>query len=198
MQVLLIPGAATHDLRRRVLRDGRADAEVVFAGDGDEGTVHFGAVDGGDTSPASPSLGTPSAQSSGGGTSPASHPPGLGTSSAERRGIVAIASLYRAPLKDQSRAAGVAVERQYQFRGMASAPEARGKGYADAVMRAMIAHMRGLHAGGGVLLWCNARVGAVGFYERFGMRVVGERFEIAGVGTHVVMVVGLEGTVRDG
>jgi thiamine transport system ATP-binding protein len=37
----------THDLRRRVLRDGRLDATVVFDGDGEEGTTQLGARDAG-------------------------------------------------------------------------------------------------------------------------------------------------------
>lgn len=158
MLVTTIPSLSTHPLRRRVLRDGRADAEVVFAGDDDATTLHFGAFE-------------------------------------EYAGLpAAIASLYLAPLTDQSQACGIGTDQQYQFRGMASAPEARGKGFADAVMRAMIGHVRSQRVGGGggpLLLWCNARMAAVGFYERFGMRVVGPRFEIAGVGPHVVMTVTL-------
>ncbi len=139
-----------------MLRDGRADAEVVFAGDDDAGTVHFGAFEPGAEAP------------------------------------TAVASLYAAMLKEQSHAGGVPVGAQYQFRGMASAPEVRGKGCADAVMRAMIGHVRSRHPGNGrVILWCNARVAAVGFYERFGMRVVGSEFNIPDIGPHVVMVVAI-------
>ncbi len=151
-----ILGTSTHVLRRRVLRDGRADAEVVFAGDDDAATLHFGAFKEHADTPA------------------------------------AIASLYPAPLKDQSQAGGVPADRQYQFRGMASAPEVRGQGFADAVMRAMVDHVRAQHADGApCLLWCNARMVAVGFYQRFGMRVVSPEFEITGVGPHVVMTVTL-------
>lgn len=35
---------ATHDLRRRVLRDGRAEAEVRFAGDDDARALHLAVV----------------------------------------------------------------------------------------------------------------------------------------------------------
>lgn len=151
-----IPATATHVLRRQVLRDGRADAEVVFPGDDDATTIHFGAF------------------------------------AARADAPAAIASLYIAPLKDQSQSGGVPAGRQFQFRGMASSPEARGKGFADAVMRAMIDHVRAQHANGApCLLWCNARMVAVGFYERFGMRVVSPQFDIAGVGPHVVMTVTL-------
>ena len=36
-------------------------------------------------------------------------------------------------------------------------------------------------------MWCNARVPAVGFYERLGWRVVSDRFDIPGAGPHVRM-----------
>ncbi|MEP1122361.1 MAG: GNAT family N-acetyltransferase [Ilumatobacter sp.] len=42
-----IISARTHDLRRRVLRDGAADAVVDWVGDHDDSTVHLGAVVGG-------------------------------------------------------------------------------------------------------------------------------------------------------
>lgn len=39
----VVPSEATHDLRRRVLRDGRADSNVVFAEDNVPGGFHLGA-----------------------------------------------------------------------------------------------------------------------------------------------------------
>lgn len=109
----------------------------------------------------------------------------------------AIVSLYRAPLRDGPPRAvlsgdwALVAQGQdaWQFRAMASAPEHRGRGAGAAVLAGLIAHAR---ARGGKLLWCNARLGAVGFYERFGMGVVGERFEIPQIGPHVVMVLALD------
>ncbi len=43
----------------------------------------------------------------------------------------------------------------------------------------------------GDALWCNARTNAIGFYEKLGFSVVGDEFEIEGVGPHFVMVRGL-------
>lgn len=40
---------------------------------------------------------------------------------------------------------------------------------------------------GAEVLWCNARVGALGFYLRLGFATIGEEFEIAGIGPHFVM-----------
>lgn len=44
MRIVELAASATHDIRRRMLRGGDPDAEVVFAGDEDPATVHMGAV----------------------------------------------------------------------------------------------------------------------------------------------------------
>ena len=44
MRVVDIDAEATHDLRRRVLRGGRPDADVAFAGDDDPGALHLGVM----------------------------------------------------------------------------------------------------------------------------------------------------------
>jgi GNAT superfamily N-acetyltransferase len=44
-RILEVAPAATHGLRRAVLRDGRADAEVVFEGDEEWEAFHLAAVD---------------------------------------------------------------------------------------------------------------------------------------------------------
>jgi thiamine transport system ATP-binding protein len=49
LRVVELTPAQTHELRRRVLREGRDDADVVFDGDDDAGTLHLGAVDAGGT-----------------------------------------------------------------------------------------------------------------------------------------------------
>ena len=45
MRVVDIDAEATHDLRRRILRNGRPEAEVRFAGDTGPGAFHLGVVD---------------------------------------------------------------------------------------------------------------------------------------------------------
>lgn len=72
----------------------------------------------------------------------------------------------------------------WRVRGMASAEHARRRGAGAAVLDALLGYAR---ARGATRVWCNARLGAVGFYERAGFRVVSEVFEIARVGPHVVM-----------
>lgn len=45
MRVVDIEAAATHELRRRVLREGRAEADVEFPGDRAPGAFHVGVED---------------------------------------------------------------------------------------------------------------------------------------------------------
>ncbi len=72
----------------------------------------------------------------------------------------------------------------WRLRGMATAPEWRGKGAGTAVLAAVIAHAA---AAGGGLLWCNARLGAVAFYERAGLVTRGEQWEEPVIGPHIAM-----------
>jgi len=44
-----------------------------------------------------------------------------------------------------------------------------------------------IRAHGGRLLWCNARVVALGFYERLGFVTEGPEFDIHPIGPHYVM-----------
>ncbi|MEU3961179.1 GNAT family N-acetyltransferase [Streptomyces buecherae] len=74
----------------------------------------------------------------------------------------------------------------YRFRGMASAPAARGQGYGVAVLRAGLAEAaaRGAH-----WTWCNGRTSARGFYERHGFAAVGEEFDVPTIGPHLIFVI---------
>lgn len=83
------------------------------------------------------------------------------------------------------RRAGVAEEGAWQLRGMATLPGVRGAGYGVALVRHVHAVVR-REAGAG-LIWCNARVKAVSFYEKLGWEVVGEEFDIPTVGPHFRM-----------
>ncbi len=76
----------------------------------------------------------------------------------------------------------------WRLRGMATAPEARGRGLGAALLAACLDHAR---AHGGARVWCNARVTAEGFYLRAGFVPEGGRFELPGIGEHVVMTVSL-------
>ncbi|MGZ4550805.1 MAG: GNAT family N-acetyltransferase [Blastococcus sp.] len=76
----------------------------------------------------------------------------------------------------------------WQLRGMATAPAVRGAGTG----RVLVAEgLRRIGACGGDLVWCDARVPAVGFYERMGFVVVTDEFGKPEGGPHRGMVVGL-------
>lgn len=72
----------------------------------------------------------------------------------------------------------------WRLRGMASSPAVRGCGFGSAALRAAIAQAR---AGGGELLWCNARTAARHFYEQHGFVASGAEFDISGAGPHFLM-----------
>lgn len=72
----------------------------------------------------------------------------------------------------------------WRLRGMATAEGRRGAGIGASLLRSAVDHVR---AQGGTLVWCNARVGALAFYEREGFAVAGERYVDPQLGPHVPM-----------
>jgi len=102
--------------------------------------------------------------------------------------LVSIATVYpEAPpdahhgaIPEPAYASGAA----FRLRGMATLPGRQGSGFGQATLGAACAHVREV---GAQYLWCNARVSALGFYERLGFRAVGDVFDIAGIGPHYVM-----------
>jgi ribosomal protein S18 acetylase RimI-like enzyme len=74
--------------------------------------------------------------------------------------------------------------REWRLRGMATQPDARNRGIGSAVLQAAINYVG---ARGGGLLWCNARVPAVGLYQRAGFTTHGEEWLDPDIGPHVVM-----------
>ena len=73
---------------------------------------------------------------------------------------------------------------QYQLRGMATLTEYQGLG----VGKRMVLKIEELLTKRGIdLVWCNARIVAVGFYKKLGYQIIGDPFEIKYIGTHYVM-----------
>jgi N-acetylglutamate synthase-like GNAT family acetyltransferase len=72
----------------------------------------------------------------------------------------------------------------WRLRGMATAPDARGRGHGVALLDACVEEAAGL---GARELWCNARTGAASFYARRGFQTVGGEFDVPGIGPHVRM-----------
>jgi len=66
-----------------------------------------------------------------------------------------------------------------QLRGMATDPALEGRGLGSRLLEAGIERCR---ARDDEVVWANARVTAVGFYERAGFSVVGAEFETAATG----------------
>jgi predicted GNAT family N-acyltransferase len=78
------------------------------------------------------------------------------------------------------------VRAPWQLRGMATDPAVRGTGAGRALVVDGLARVA---ARGGDLVWCDARVPAVGFYERMGFTVVSDPFEKPSLGPHLGMVI---------
>jgi ribosomal protein S18 acetylase RimI-like enzyme len=72
----------------------------------------------------------------------------------------------------------------WRIRGMATLPDARGRGHGRAVLDALVDHAL---AHGATRIWCNARVPAQSLYARAGFEVVSDVFEPPDIGPHVVM-----------
>lgn len=73
---------------------------------------------------------------------------------------------------------------QYQLRGMATLREYRGQGLSKGLLKTAFPMIKNNHI---KRVWCNARAGALGFYEKLGFEKISDEFEIEGVGTHVLM-----------
>lgn len=79
---------------------------------------------------------------------------------------------------------GATNERSWRLRGMASSPDARNIGVGSALLEACVAYVA---SSGGGILWCNARVGARGLYERGGLQPWGVVWDEPNIGPHIVM-----------
>ena len=74
---------------------------------------------------------------------------------------------------------------QYQLRGMAVLPASRGQDLGKALLLEAEKILKDTNPE--ALLWFNAREVALGFYEKFGYRTIGDLFMIPNVCMHVVM-----------
>ena len=83
-------------------------------------------------------------------------------------------------------------EPAWQLRGMAVAPLHQRRGIGAQLVAVMERSIRESPADVPRLLWCNARVPAVAFYERQGWDVASREFEIPHSGPHVQMVKRIE------
>jgi predicted GNAT family N-acyltransferase len=73
---------------------------------------------------------------------------------------------------------------QYQLRGMAILPEARGKGCGKELIDFTVQSLQHKDVS---ILWCNAREVAVNFYEKRGFSIIGKPFITPQIGMHYIM-----------
>ncbi|NDV79851.1 GNAT family N-acetyltransferase [Dysgonomonas sp. 511] len=73
--------------------------------------------------------------------------------------------------------------REVQFRKLATLGDMQGRGYASALMKWLIEYATDMQFD---RLWCNARVDACGFYEKFGYKKTRESFSKNGI-DYVIM-----------
>ena len=74
---------------------------------------------------------------------------------------------------------------EIQLRGMAVLKAHHKKGIGAAILRFGEQKLKDIEYSG---IWMNARIKAVGFYEKLGYDIYGDAFEIQGVGAHVKMI----------
>jgi len=77
---------------------------------------------------------------------------------------------------------------QWRIRGMAVTSELQGQGYGQQLVTRALFHLRdhSLHSRP-IRVWLNARENARHFYEKLGFELIGEPFEIEGIGFHWLM-----------
>lgn len=69
----------------------------------------------------------------------------------------------------------------WRVRGMAAAPQVRGRGAGSAILQALVQHAI---AHGARRVWCNARTPALTLYQRAGFVVASDEFEPPDIGPH--------------
>lgn len=74
--------------------------------------------------------------------------------------------------------------KQFQIRGMAVLNGQQKKGYGAALVQHAISY---LQKEKNFLIWFNARIIALGFYEKLGFEKIGNEFEIVPIGLHYIM-----------
>lgn len=75
--------------------------------------------------------------------------------------------------------------KQFQIRGMAVIEKYQKKGYGAALVNEAVAFLKTNEDN--YTLWFNARIIAVGFYEKLGFEKIGDAFEIDTIGVHYIM-----------
>ena len=131
----------TRNMRQLTLRPHQKSDQLIYPGDYDKETVHFGLF--------------------------------------YNDKLSGIASIYNEPIKGEDN------DYSWRLRGMATTEDVRGKGFGKELMNICLNHIKSKNA---KLFWCNARLTAERFYEKFDMKREGEVFSPDDLGEHVMMV----------
>ena len=75
-------------------------------------------------------------------------------------------------------------ENAFRLRGMATDSSFQRRGYATGLMQESFKELKKRDCD---LLWCNARLVAVDFYKSIGFKIIGDLFDISGIGPHYYM-----------
>ncbi len=78
----------------------------------------------------------------------------------------------------------ISAVKAYRLRGMATDSKFRRRGYGRELMETSFKKLKNY---GADMLWCNARLVAISFYESLGFKILGEIFNIEGIGPHYYM-----------
>lgn len=92
--------------------------------------------------------------------------------------IVGCASVYKESHPD------FALRQSWRIRGMAVLPVFQGRGFGSQLLQACINHAIKYKAD---VIWCNARVNAIDFYQRGGFKIIGDEFELPDIGPHYLL-----------
>jgi predicted GNAT family N-acyltransferase len=92
--------------------------------------------------------------------------------------VVSCLSLMRSELDSES---------AWQLRGMAVDVDLQGMGLGGRLLNYAMDDARSV--GYSMVMWCNARITAVGFYEKYGWKVCSDVFDVPLVGPHFKMKV---------
>ena len=92
--------------------------------------------------------------------------------------MVSCLSLMRSELDSES---------AWQLRGMAVDVDLQGMGLGGRLLNYAMDDARPV--GYSMVMWCNARITAVGFYEKYGWKVCSDVFDVPLVGPHFKMKV---------
>jgi predicted GNAT family N-acyltransferase len=98
--------------------------------------------------------------------------------------LLSVGTVVPEPCKDPNADAMMMVPGAWRLRGMATEPDARSKGCGTLVLEACLKHVK---KHGGTVLWCNARTGAMKFYERHKFVALSDEYVMPGIGPHYLM-----------